>query len=142
MDRVRIRARLRSKEGYKLKAYRDSLGFWTICIGHLLGSLPIPGEATPAKCDCWLEEDIDSAEAQVIHLPFYTDLDSPRQNVVVELAFNLGRKLLQFKKFLAYMASKDYIRAGGELKASLAYKQEPKRLDELITALATGAYPA
>ncbi len=141
MDSSRLKTRLIAKEGQKLEAYQDSLGFWTICVGHLLGFRPIPPVATQQQCDCWLEEDIQAAERQAIQLPFYAGLDSVRQNVIVELFFNLSHRLLAFKKFLAAMAAGDYATAGQELKDSLAYKQEPHRFDELISALNSGAYP-
>ncbi len=140
MDRSRLTMRLKQKEGLRFKPYKDSLGFWTICYGHLLPA-PWPPSADCDQCDSYLTRDIDAAEGIASSYAFYVTLDSPRQNVFVELAFNLGNKLKQFHKFLAALAAKDYPTASQELKDSLAYKQEPKRFDELIDALTTGEYP-
>jgi len=143
MDRPKLRQRLTAKEGLKYDAYRDSLGFWTICVGHFLGTSAAYAGTTysPEKCSCLLDKDIDTAEKEASSYNFYSDLDSPRQNVVVELTFNMAHKLDGFHKFLTAMERKDYTQAGAELKDSVAYKQEPKRFDELIKALASGAYP-
>jgi lysozyme len=141
LDRARLTTRLKLKEGLRLNAYRDSLGFWTICYGHLLGPAPWPASADCGQCDSYLRRDIDAATSLAVQYPFYASLDEPRQNATVELAFNLANKLKKFTKFLAAMASKDYTTAGQELKDSLAYKQEPHRFDELITALSTGEFP-
>lgn len=141
MDRARLTTRLKLKEGLRLNAYKDSLGFWTICYGHLLGPAPVPATATCDQCSKYLEKDLDEAIRLAGQFDFYADLDSPRQNVVVELTFNLGRKLLKFGRFLHFMQIGSYEAAGQELKDSLAYKEEPKRFDELIDALTTGEYP-
>lgn len=141
MDRQCLTIRLKQKEGLRLNAYKDSLGFWTICYGHLLGPAPVPASADCAQCASYLEKDIDEAVSLAGRYPFYASLDAPRQNVIVELAFNMGHKLDKFVKFLAAMVAKDYVTAGSELKSSLAYTQEPHRMDELIKALDTGDYP-
>jgi lysozyme len=141
MDRARLTTRLKQKEGLRLNAYRDSLGFWTICYGHLLGPAPWPASADCDQCDSYLRRDIDAAVSLAEQYPFYTPLDEPRQNVIVELTFNLANKLKKFTQFLAAIVAKDYVKAGQELKLSLAYTQEPKRFDELITSLETGEYP-
>ena len=35
-DRATLKARLRLEEGEVLHAYQDSLGWWTIGVGHLI----------------------------------------------------------------------------------------------------------
>lgn len=142
MDRARLSTRLKLKEGLRLKAYKDTMGFWTICYGHLLGPAPVYPVADCTQCEKWLARDIDEAARLAELYPFYTSLDEPRQNVVAELAFNLGDKLHKFVLFLHYMQTGQYQAAGQELKNSLAYKEEPHRFDELITALDTGEFPA
>lgn len=141
MDRPRLITRLKLKEGYKLTAYKDSRGFWTICVGHLLGPAPVPASADCEQCEKYLTQDIDEAEREAKRYSFYADLVSPLQNIVVELTFNLSHKLDGFHRFLAAMETQDYTKAGCELKSSLAYTQEPHRMDELIKALSSGSYP-
>lgn len=141
MDRSQLIKRLTVKEGCKLSPYQDSLGFWTCGVGHLLPGKPEWKQTSYEQVSQWLEADIDSAEKEAQTYSFYGALDSPRQNIVVELTFNLSHKLGGFHKFLAAMARKDYEAAGAQLKESLAYKEEPHRFDELIKALAAGDYP-
>lgn len=144
MDRSRLITRLQRKEGYKLQAYQDSLGYWTICVGHLLGKDPgyATLRATPQQCDCWLSHDIAIAEHRASSYPFYAKLSEALQNIMIELAYNLGDKLHAFVMFLHAMQNGDYREAGQELKNSLAYKQEKQRFDEIINALETGEFPA
>lgn len=140
MDRARLTTRLKVKEGLRLKVYKDSLNFWTICYGHLLAA-PMPAVATCEQCNKWLQTDIDDAARLAEQYDFYAHLIEPFQNVMVELTFNLGKKLDKFKKFLAAMTRGDYSAAAGQLRNSAAYEQEPKRFDELITSLSTGEFP-
>jgi len=142
VDREKLRKRLIAKEALKLDAYRDSLGYWTACVGHLLGKEePEQTEFTPEQCSCFLEKDIDTAEGLAQRYPFYKLLSDARQNIVVELSFNLGHKLDRFDRFLHFMWTGEFALAGAALKDSLAYKQEKRRFDEIIKALEAGDYP-
>lgn len=79
-------------EGLKLQAYRDSLGNWTIGVGHFLGTGNWSGTRWDNKTVLEnLREDIAKAEAALDDkIPWWKQLSDIRQDVMVMLAFNIG----------------------------------------------------
>lgn len=89
----RLLADLKSAEGCKLVAYRDSLGKWTIGYGHLLDpTVDWTGhEITQVTADALFESDISDRIAQARGLPEWPALDTDcRRNALFECVFNLG----------------------------------------------------
>lgn len=89
-------------EGLRLKAYRDTNGFWTIGVGHLLGKSEVPriAEITLSEAMALLEVDIEIAKKLVAEV-FGTNLicdcvhdvcnpDRVRYRALVNMAFNRG----------------------------------------------------
>jgi len=75
-------------------------------------------------------------------IPFFNDLDSVRQEVVVNMAFNLGiGGLLDFVRMLDALQEGDYKRAAKEMLDSLWAKQVKRRAEELAYAMEHGKYP-
>lgn len=94
MDRSRLLADVKSAEGCRLVAYRDSLGYWTIGYGHKLpeGRDWAGTVWTQEQADSQLEQDVykDGIDpAQRLLEWQFLDTDC-RQNAVVELCFNMG----------------------------------------------------
>lgn len=86
-------ANTKGAESCKLRAYRDSEGFWTIGYGHLLDqSVDWEGYViTQAQADAWLEHDIEAAQRQAATLPEWASLDTDcRRDALTECIFNLG----------------------------------------------------
>ena len=91
-------------EGYRPKAYQDSVGVWTIGYGTNLQELVID-EALAGR---WLVEKLVSSRAQAETFPWYAALNQPRKNVVVEMIYNLGpTRFAGFKAMLAALAARD-----------------------------------
>ena len=95
MDRSRLLADVKSAEGCRLAAYRDSLGFWTIGYGHKLPTGKDWGSGyawTQDEADEQLSRDLDARgvlpAAGLMEWKFL-DTDA-RQNAVAELCFNMG----------------------------------------------------
>lgn len=88
-------ADIKSGEGCKLTAYRDTEGLWTIGYGHLLDqSVDWTGHTTTqAVADKLLLSDILDALHQAQNEPIWVFFNTPcRQNAVTELVFNMGEK--------------------------------------------------
>lgn len=60
------------------------------------------------------------------------------QTVLVNMAFNMGNRLAQFKPTLALFKAGNYAAAGTRLQGSLWYKQVGGRAKELVERLKTG----
>lgn len=91
MDHAKLRQELTRDEGRHLTAYRDSLGFWTIGVGHLLGDSPRMSTITEEECDALLNVDIAEAEAAARRLlPEFDRISDPQQRAFVNMVLNRG----------------------------------------------------
>ena len=98
MDRNKLRAELSRDEGRRLAAYRDTNGFWTIGVGHLLGGSPRMSSITERECDALLDADLDDAWQSVRRVfPFVdawpdTAEADVRSRALVNMIFNRGEE--------------------------------------------------
>jgi len=143
----RLRQHLKVAEGLSLVPYTDTVGVWTIGYGHALLSKMEHEIAdltwTKAQAEAQLTDDLADAMHDASTFPWFQTLDAVRQEVMVELAFNLGlTRLRKFVRMLAAMQAKDWDKAAQELKDSRWYTQVGmRRGNRLVTALRTGAWP-
>lgn len=142
VDRERLRMQLIADEGCVLHAYQDSLGWWTIGVGHLIdkrkgGSIPA------AIAYALLESDIDeTVQKLAARLSWLNELDPVRQATLINMAFNLGVDgLLEFKNTLAAVKRGDYVRAANGMRSSLWAKQVKGRAVRLSLMMETGRWP-
>jgi lysozyme len=153
MDKAKLTAELRRDEGEVLTAYKDSLGYWTIGVGHLIdparGADPAPFGANLARpgasitvnqSSSLLITDIGQKEAQLDHaLPWWRDLSDARQRVLLNMAFNLGvNGLLVFRKMLAAAQVGDYQIAANEMLSSKWAAQVKGRATRLAAMMVAG----
>ncbi|SRR6266404_1248361 len=147
MDISRLKSQLKQAEGVRYTAYRDSLGFWTAGVGHLLSGdkdLPWGGKVfSVATVDRWLDEDVATAESNAQGLLEWPSLDTDaRQNALIELVFNMG--LAHWKQFAltrAALAHKQWDAAHSGLLDSLWAKQVgPNRSNRLANQLLSGEF--
>ena len=126
-------------EGMVLKPYRDSLGFLTIGIGHLIKKGESFGVITKDQAISILEEDIKDAERKLDSIfPGWRKLDDVRQRTFLNLSVNLGYKLADFKRFLHAAKSEDWEKAGDYLIQSRWFKQVKSRGPRIVHAIRTG----
>lgn len=108
---------LLGNEGYRQKPYRDSRGFWTGGVGHLLSTTatydPKYNSFTHADWMALLALDIHDAETALDRdLGWWRHLSDIRQDVMVELAFNLGEgKLRTWKHTLSDIEAGRFVAA-------------------------------
>ena len=144
MTRHRLVQDLVRDEGMRLNAYQDTLGFWTIGVGHLLGETKRMVLITEREALALLESDIIEAEEVVrnhVKLVYPSGVASGevRYRALVNMAFNLGNKLGQFKLFLAAMAGGDWEEAGKHMLDSEWAKQVGARATRLKDMIVSGA---
>jgi len=129
-------------EGEVLSAYQDSLGYWTIGVGHLIDKRH--GGAIPQRISRLLLADdiaIKTAECRSA-FDWFDGLDATRQDAIVNLAFNLGIDGLKgFKLMIGAIERQDWKQAAFELFNSLWANQVQKsRVDDLIAAIEFGLW--
>lgn len=112
---MNIFEQLKRDEGSKLTLYKDTKGIWTIGTGHNLEAKGI-SRAVEALM---LQEDVAEAAAELDKwLPWTRNLSVARRGVLLNMAFNMGARLLDFKKFLGCVQAGEYREAALEMMNS------------------------
>lgn len=138
----RMVALLSLHEGRVPHAYQDSLGYWTIGVGHLIDKRK-GGKLPERIIDALLEHDIKEHSLPLYQaLPWLSSLDEVRQAVLLDMAFNLGvAGLLKWKNTLAAIERGDYSAAAAAMEASLWARQVKSRARRLVRMMRTGEWP-
>lgn len=133
-----LKKRLIREEGSKRNLYQDTVQKWTIGVGHNLSDKPISQRAV----DVIFEDDIfDCIQGLDRELPWWNELDDVRQNVLLEMVFNLGiNGLLAWKNTLNAIKNADYLVAADKMRNSKAASQTGKRYLELAQMMETGKF--
>lgn len=129
-------------EGEVDHAYKDSLGYLTIGVGHLIDAAK--GGSLPKEIvDALFEWDRTHKEAELTAaLYYYVHLDEVRKAVLLDMAFNLGTAgLLAFKQTLASIQAGNYVAASVSMLQSRWATQLPVRANRLSQMMATGQWP-
>lgn len=143
MPRAELITALKADEGFRLKAYPDPVSGgapWTIGYGHT-GPEVHPGLVwTAEKCEAVLIADIEKHNAELLRkAPWIAKLDPVRQDVLFNMAFNLGVDgLLQFKHTLAAVKAGEYERACIGMLASRWATQVKGRAQRLARQMRSG----
>ena len=120
---------LEADEGRVPFAYQDSLGYWTIGVGHLVDRRK-GGKLPDHIIDLLLEWDIKQKTDEVVAaLPWVANLTDARRATLISMAFQLGTPgLLNFKTALALLRRGDYNGAADAfLNSKVAREQTPLR---------------
>ena len=133
----KVRQLVMKHEGFRGTVYTDMTGNPTIGYGHNLRAKSI----TPFAGGVILDDDLEWFIENLPHkLPFFNDLDSARQAVLIDMAYNLGMNgLLGFKEMLDAMEAKDFDKAADALQNSAWYSQVHSRALDDQAILKTGA---
>lgn len=137
MDRDALEAHLVWAEGEKLHMYKDSVGIWTIGVGHNIEERGISRTVSRLM----LQEDVDEVLKDCARLDYWSSLDATRRLVVADMVFNLGiTRFLRFSLLNAALAIRDYNLAAFEMKDSKWYRQVGRRAVRLVEAMKTGVW--
>lgn len=138
MNKQRLVEQLERHEGLKLHPYKCTAGKTTIGIGRNL----IDKGISPEEARVMLNNDINEFKREIeSKLPIYNALDDARQNVILNMAFNLGvNGLLTFRNMINCISLQDYSGAANEMLNSKWAKQVGKRANELAEQMLTGEF--
>lgn len=135
MNKEKLIKQLQKHEGLRLKPYRCSVGKLSIGYGRNLDDVGID---KPEAC-MLLANDIHKCIEQCEELYCWDTLNDIRQNVLVNMCFNLGiYGLRKFKKFLRALELGNYDRASIEMLDSLWSSQVGIRATELSDQIRLG----
>jgi lysozyme len=127
-------ARLATEEGFRAKAYRDTVGKLTIGYGCNIDAGWSEGLARTV-----LGFQLGEVAEQLGKFAWYTHLDDVRASVLLDIGFNDGvGALLHFPKMLAAVQIGNWSTAAAELMNSEAARELPPRYRKLAEILQTG----
>ena len=134
-DRAKLQVQIMRHEGVRLKVYKDTLGIETIGVGRNLRDKGI----THDEALFLLDNDLDECIRDCATFPWFANLDSVRQRVIVDLRFNLGaRGLRTFRRTLKSVMDGDYAAAANGMLNSKWAKQVGIRAIRLAQMMRTG----
>ncbi len=130
-------------EGFRALPYKDSLGFWTIGIGEKITEDQAQELAHGVSYE-WayerMENKIQGFRNEILSLlPWVRLLSSIRQDVLVEMAYQLGiHGLMGFHSMLNCVKNGDFEGAAHDMLESLWHQQTPSRCEELADLILNG----
>lgn len=139
-----LQQQMRRDEGVRYFPYQDSLGFWTIGIGHKV----LPNESyssavalTDGQVDFIYNNDMQAVMMELSQLPWYAALDPVRQCACLNMGFNMGEnRLLGFKCMESDLMAQNWQGAHDQALASEWAGQVGERAQRLATQLLTGEW--
>lgn len=130
---------LRRHEGVCSHVYMCPAGYETVGVGRNIAESGLG--LSEDEIDYLLKNDIKRCKQELIALSWFTDLDSVRQDAMINLCFNLGMtRLMTFRKALAAMAIGEYSAAADEFMDSKWATQVGSRANEVTEMVRTGRY--
>nr|5CGC_A Chain A, Metabotropic glutamate receptor 5,Endolysin,Metabotropic glutamate receptor 5 [synthetic construct]5CGD_A Chain A, Metabotropic glutamate receptor 5,Endolysin,Metabotropic glutamate receptor 5 [synthetic construct] len=163
MSKKNIFEMLRIDEGLRLKIYKDTEGYYTIGIGHLLTKSPslnaakseldkaigrnTNGVITKDEAEKLFNQDVDAAVRGILRnaklKPVYDSLDAVRRAALINMVFQMGETgVAGFTNSLRMLQQKRWDEAAVNLAKSRWYNQTPNRAKRVITTFRTGTWDA
>ena len=136
MNIQRLISQLRIYEGEKLKPYVDTVGKITIGNGRNLTDKGIRDDERALM----LSNDVNDAITLARQFSWFALLDDVRQEIIVNMCFNMGTRILSFQKMLSAMSIHDYNNAAEEMKDSKWFVQVGERGQRLYDAMKKGSF--
>jgi lysozyme len=129
---------LSDHEGRRPYPYVDTVGKTTIGIGRNLTDIGL----SSAEIDFLYRNDVERVVADLDReLPWWRELDEPRQAVLLDMCFNLGiGGLLGFRNTLDAIRRRDFQSAGKGMRASKWARQVKRRAERLARMMETGEW--
>ena len=135
MQLTRLEKEIIFDEGFRPKIYLDEKGHPTIGIG-----LNLDAGISKSLAIAIMRNQIDKIQEQLRYkLPFWNLLSTARQDVLVNMSFNMGVKgLMGFHNMIAAMSEGNWKRAAYELMDSKAARELPERYGRLEEKMLKG----
>ena len=129
-------------EGRRNEAYQDSLGLWTIGIGHHDDSVCSGMVWSDDKVDQVFADDVAEKIAQCqTAFPWFDQLNEARQAVLIAMCFQMGmHRLSAFVNTLAAMERGDYSAAADGMRNSVWAHQTPVRVARMALQMERGVW--
>lgn len=132
---TRFKRQMEAHEGKRGTVYVDSVGKVSIGIGRNLDDVGMSED----EITLFFLNDVARAEHLLsTMLPWAAQLDEIRYRVLLDMAFNMGGRLLQFKQTLSSIKRGDYSEAASLMLQSKWATQVKSRAIRLAAMMRTG----
>ncbi|HBT3063130.1 TPA: glycoside hydrolase family protein [Klebsiella aerogenes] len=151
---------IRYDEGSKNAVYKDSLGFWTVGVGHLLTKNPSKdvaineldrlvghktyGYINDQEIQMILTKDINRTVKAIGNSELgvtYKIIDETRRAALVNMVFQMGvQGVIQFRKMLHSLNRLEYRTAADEALNSVWARQTPNRAKRVTEVIRNGNF--
>lgn len=146
MDLIALNRELSRDEGRRNRRYKDTVGKWTIGVGHNISddpSYPYSLSDEPLsdeQIDNLFWNDIQNSIAELdSRWPWYAKMSDARQRVLANMCFNMGAPTLAgFKNTLRAMKEGHYMQAAQGMRASKWARQVGDRAERLAKMMERG----
>jgi GH24 family phage-related lysozyme (muramidase) len=131
-------------EGVRLEPYKDSLGLWTIGVGHLIGdgkTLPETWNRKFSKEEVYalFDKDFEHHKDAAMQIPNFNRLGEKAQGALIDLTFNMGPGWYRrWPKLVDAMRNMDIAAVIENLRTSKWAKQvQASRVSDILSLLST-----
>lgn len=136
---------IKRDEGCELEAYPDPLSGgapWTVGFGCTGPGIEKGTVWTQEKAESELRSRVKVIQCALLDaLPWFQRLDDFRQDVLVNMAYQMGVKgLLKFKATLSAVQAGEWDHASAQMLSSAWASQTPKRAQHLAAQMRTGTH--
>jgi lysozyme len=130
-------------EGVRDQAYKDSLGKWTIGVGHLIGDGSSPGEyagrkLSPQEIDNLFEEDFAKHVKIAEKTPGWNLANDAGKAAMIDLAFNMGYWWKKWPNTAKALSEGNFDAAANGLQDSKWYTQVGRRAPKIVSLMRAG----
>ena len=132
---------IKDHEGTRYEPYKDSMGLWTVGVGHLIGD----GKTLPdswnrkfsqEEVDSMFAKDFDYHSKAASQIPGYDKLNNKGQGALTDMTFNMGPAWAnKFPRFIDALKSGNIFSMVSELQTSAWFKQVGRRAMDDIALL-------
>jgi GH24 family phage-related lysozyme (muramidase) len=141
MSEEEIKQMIIRHEGKRNRPYQDSLGLWTVGVGHLIGdgkSLPpeMNREFSDEEVMAMFEKDYAHHRSAAMNIPGFDKLNGRGQGALTDLTFNMGPSWIsKWPKLKKQLEEGDTEAAASNLEQSKWYGQVGNRAPTIVSLL-------
>jgi len=135
-----IKAMIIGHEGVRNQPYKDSLGLWTVGVGHLIGNgKTLPKDADRVYSDSEIAEmfEMDYAHHKKIaeRTPGYNEANDAGKGAMIDLAFNMGKWWPKWPNTSKALKDGNFEAAARGLEDSKWYSQVGNRAPTIVSLI-------
>lgn len=136
----RLMDQLKLHEGVRSHPYDCPAGYLTIGVGRNISETGLG--LSDDEIDYLLRNDIERCYQELDRFAWFMDLDTVRQEALVNMCFNLGfPRLIKFTKMMGAMAENKFSLAAAEALDSKWARQVGQRAKDIAHMIEFGEYP-